>query len=447
MKSFQPNQPANEVHTAIKTALQTLEKAEQNALLWFGEILHRKLYIELGYSSIKQYALQDLGFSETRFYDFKNLCEKLKDLPKVKAKVESGQLGYSTALVLVKVADKKNEGAWLGVAKEKSRRGLENEVKLARKKAADEAAGQIPLMPIAESCPVAVVPVSVNMKMSPTQFARYELLWEQIRKQGSISGDKVEAMLEIMAAFATGNSHRWESQPQVKPPVQLHIHQCPDCEKNTVQTSRGELEIGQAELDMAEDDCQISRHGERNTTAIAPATRRFVLARARHQCERAGCSHSHFLEIHHKIQRSKGGTNDPENLTVLCSGCHRLLHEHKTGKSYSFVKAVQAIYRWNAVDGDNPDRAAYCQSEVIYQRPHKGENQDSTSSSLNLANKKARANCQSRSTVGSEIFNAAAVSAIVRPVKNRSNTTLTLRSSTALSSSNASSKARKSMLN
>ena len=213
MTKFQSNQSAKEVHAAIKFSLQTMERAEQNAVLWFGEILSRKLYIELGFSSIKHYALQELGFSETRFYDFKILCEKLKELPKMKAKVESGELGYTTARILIKVADKKNEGAWLGVAKGNSRRGLEKEVKLAKKNAADEAIGQIPLMPVAKSRPSAVVPVSVNMKMSPTQFARYEMLWEQICKQGTVSGDKVEAMLEIMASFTGGNSRRRELPP------------------------------------------------------------------------------------------------------------------------------------------------------------------------------------------------------------------------------------------
>ncbi len=344
MKNFQPNQSATEVHSAIKSALQTMENAEQNAILWFGEILNRKLYNELGYSSLKHYALQELGFSETRFYDFKILCEKLKVLPKVKAKVEAGKLGYTTARLLVTVANKKNESAWLGLAEENSRRGFEKEVKLAKKVAADQAAGQIPLMPVKKSLPAAVVPVGVNMKMSPTQFARYEKLWEQIRKSGNVSGDPVEALLEVMASFSTEDSRRRESQPHAKSPVQLHVHQCPDCEKATVQTSRGELRLGKTELDQALDDCQISRPGQRNISSIPPATRRFVLARARHQCERPGCNHTHFLEVHHKIPRSKGGNNEAENLLALCSGCHRLVHEQKTG---FWVKSPQVYYRWD----------------------------------------------------------------------------------------------------
>ena len=36
-----------------------------------------------------------------------------------------------------------------------------------------------------------------------------------------------------------------------------------------------------------------------------------------------------FLEIHHVAPRNEGGTNRIENLTTLCSRCHRFTHEHR----------------------------------------------------------------------------------------------------------------------
>ena len=66
MNEFCSGQPASAVHDALKTAVGTMDRAKQNAVLWFGEILDRKLYRELGYGSINQYALQELGFSASR---------------------------------------------------------------------------------------------------------------------------------------------------------------------------------------------------------------------------------------------------------------------------------------------------------------------------------------------------------------------------------------------
>jgi len=341
---FRPGQSANNAHTALKTALQTMEKAQQCAVLWFGEILERRLFRELGYSSINQYAKTELGFSATRTGDFLQLCRKLKKLPQVKAKIESGELGYTPARVLMSVVDETNEAGWVDFALNNSRRELERKVKRAKKEAADTAAGQPALIPVPQEQLAAVVPVRVSLEMSPTQFARYEKLWEQIRTQGDAPADKVEAMLDIMACYAAESSPRGDDPATARPPVQIHVHQCPDCAKSTVQTSKGELELGAAEWERVQCDCQISRPGDRNKTSIPPATRRQVLARYRHKCQRPGCGHTGFLQVHHKIPRSQGGLNDLENLTCLCSACHQLLHD----KAGFEVKSPAAFYEWSS---------------------------------------------------------------------------------------------------
>jgi 5-methylcytosine-specific restriction endonuclease McrA len=308
-------------------------------VLWFGDILDRQLYRELGFSSINQYAKMELGFSTSRTGDYLQLCRRLKKLPQVKAKVESGELGYTAARVIAPVADKTNEKAWVDFALQNSRRELEREVKRAKREAADLAAAQPSLLPVPQKRPAAVVPVRVSIEMSPTQFARYEKLWEQIRKQRNAPADKVEALLEIMACYAAESSPRGELSG---PPAQIHIHQCPDCEKTTVPTSRGELELGQAELDRAACDCQTIRPRERNRASIPPAVRRQVLARYRHRCQGRGCGRSLYLEVHHKVPRARGGSNEPENLICLCSACHRMLHEKTAGVAGEPV----AAYRW-----------------------------------------------------------------------------------------------------
>lgn len=336
---FRPDQSAYTVHQALKSSLVAYEKAQQCAVLWFGEVLDRQLYRELGHSSINQYAKLELGFSTSRTGDFLQLCRKLKNLPKVKAKVESGELGYTAARVIAPVADKTNEADWLDFALNNSRRKLEQEVKRAKKEATDVAAAQPSLIPVPRQRPAAVMPVRVNLEMSPTQFARYENLWEQVRKQTNASADKIEAMLEMMADFIGESSPRGDVSA---PPVQLHVHKCSECAKPSVSTSKGELEIGQAELERAECDCHVSRPNERNTTSIPPATRRKVLAHYRHKCQRAGCEYTHFLEVHHIVPRSRGGSNDPDNLTCLCSGCHSLVHEKKG----FMVRSPEAVYHW-----------------------------------------------------------------------------------------------------
>ena len=53
---------------------------------------------------------------------------------------------------------------------------------------------------------------------------------------------------------------------------------------------------------------------------------RAVLERANHLCER--CFSGHGLHAHHRLPKSRGGTNEPENGVCFCWRCHDLCHSH-----------------------------------------------------------------------------------------------------------------------
>ncbi|MCP4290939.1 MAG: HNH endonuclease, partial [bacterium] len=265
---------------------------------------------------------------------------------------------YTLGRVLVDIVDETNEKQWLDFAKNNSRRKVEDEVKKAKVEAKEKAKGQTSFLPQPKKKPLkAVLPVKVNLEMTPTQFARYEKLWEQVRKNRNISSEKVEALLEIMEDFLD-ETHEEKVAPRgaiSRPTTQMHIHHCAECESSKVQTSKGEIEISKADFERAQCDCQIEISDEasestntfnkRNKTSIPPATRRHVLANARHKCETPGCNNTRFLEIHHIVPRSKGGTNDPANLKCLCYGCHSL---HHTQSSHFMAGEGREFYSWTS---------------------------------------------------------------------------------------------------
>lgn len=346
---FQANQTAQKVDFELKSALKIKDKAHQCSLDWFGEILNRKLYRELGYSSINQYARQELGFGNSKIGDYIKLTRKLEKLPYLKQSLNTGELGYTKGRLLTDVVDESNEKQWLKFALENSRKTVEVEVKRAKQEARDAAALQPSFLPAPNrKTPAVVVPVRVSMEMTPAQFARYEKAWELVRKIAQISSEKVEALLEIMESFLDAEyqkaSPREKNSKSSRPPAQIHIHHCPECASSTVQTSKGELEMGETDFERFQCDCQTTNADERNKTSIAPSTRRRMLAKARHQCQNPGCSHTQFLEIHHLQPRSNGGSNKESNLRVFCSACHSRIHTHN---SYSMVKSPMAVYCWS----------------------------------------------------------------------------------------------------
>ena len=64
--------------------------------------------------------------------------------------------------------------------------------------------------------------------------------------------------------------------------------------------------------------------------------RAMVLARDNYICQCCKGKHRDTnLEVHHKIFRSQGGSNDPENLITLCHTCHKSLHEGKINPKFN----------------------------------------------------------------------------------------------------------------
>jgi hypothetical protein len=110
---FRPDLDADQAHVALKKSVEILDQVQHCALLWFGEIMRRKLYRDLGFSSMRSYATEELGFSPTRAWDFIRLARRLESLPMVKEQVASGELGYTKARETSSVADPTNELEWV----------------------------------------------------------------------------------------------------------------------------------------------------------------------------------------------------------------------------------------------------------------------------------------------------------------------------------------------
>ena len=49
-------------------------------------------------------------------------------------------------------------------------------------------------------------------------------------------------------------------------------------------------------------------------------------------CERCHYDNVNVLQVHHIIERSKGGTDDPLNLLLLCPNCHYTIHHGDSRK-------------------------------------------------------------------------------------------------------------------
>lgn len=76
--------------------------------------------------------------------------------------------------------------------------------------------------------------------------------------------------------------------------------------------------------------------------AIPEETKLLVWRRDRGVCQRCMRYDVMGIDFHHMKYRGRGGSNDAINLVLLCSQCHRAVHDHKTNTS-QFRTASYAV--------------------------------------------------------------------------------------------------------
>ena len=176
--NIQKKQSAKKAHQKLINLLEQIRKCEHSALLLFSEMMHQKLYQELGYSSMYNYATDALKMPRSTAFHYISLTQKLEELPETKKAVESGELGWTKARELVKVATISTEKQWLDRAKKSTRVDLVQKTKQAIDIAKNEAKQQpclIPVEPLPKAEPKVSTSLSFSIEQGETGFSE-ELL-------------------------------------------------------------------------------------------------------------------------------------------------------------------------------------------------------------------------------------------------------------------------------
>ncbi len=486
MPAFVPGLPASRADAALCATAREFRAVEGHLVLWFADVFRRQVYSDLGFGSIYVYASRRLGFSRAKTAQYVRLSRVLGGLPELRRALSQGDLSWTKARVVARVATTATERTWIDLAKQGGRRELERRAKAARLNmnrarssqavislgaasagnlsASPEAArrgkitgadgarepattagcngaatfpegaahpatipeavahpatnpeavahpgtggqgdvlvgsdpsGGTPTMNGAtrgsgpdaqrdvlqdlqtgrhhlagtDRPPDLEVPVQVSVRFSPEQYARYEALLEAARKRGARASREellLKALSGLVEALADdrrgpGSASRGEAGGQKQtgtrvqgehgyrragnaspaegtrsdrsraaPLYQVVVGLCESCGAGSVVTSRGARALGESTLRAILCDSRVHRRGARNRATIPPSVRRAVLDRDRHRCRMPGCGSAHFLQVHHLVPREAGGSNQPDNLVTLCSGCHRALH--RTGEN------------------------------------------------------------------------------------------------------------------
>jgi len=335
------------VHAEICRLARRKNAYEVDEAKWLLAAWKTRVHEPLGFGSFYEYIDRVLGYSRRFVAERLRVARALADLPRLCAAVRRGDIPWSAARELSRVATEDTVDAWIESARGETVRDIERAV-------AGRQPGDLPTDPPDE----AVRRHRVSFEVQGETLALLRAAQEKLLVDagGHVDDDAV------VQAMARSVLDRDAGDDIGRAAYQLCLHECVRCGAAHAEGGGELVPVDAAVLEAARCDAQeIGRvdgaygdtHGggaggardpagaadekthvgatgvprRRASQTIPPAIRRKVVRRHHGRCAVPGCRHSGFVHQHHHRRRADGGGHDPDELCLLCEGHHRATHE------------------------------------------------------------------------------------------------------------------------
>jgi hypothetical protein len=280
-----------------------------------AEGLHR----HFGYASFYEYAERVLGYTPGVVRERMRVADALVGLPKLCAAMTAGDVVYSAARELTRVATAANEDAWLAATARASVRDIEDMV-AGRRRGDPPDAPPDPAARLHER----------RFLLTGAVLGAYMAARARLETACGHPLTDSEVLDALCAASLAGTAATDPATRQ--PPYQIAITRCADCARAWVDAAGQSIELSATELARASCDAELlgSVDGDappRATKTIPPRIRRAVLRRDRGRCRVPGCKNARFVDVHHVVPRGRGGDHTPSRLAAMCSAHHQAAHD------------------------------------------------------------------------------------------------------------------------
>jgi hypothetical protein len=315
---------------AVDLVLRRHERQAAHARLLAAEYLldlaERRLFRELGYSSVMHYGTHAVGLSPQAVWDRLRVARALRELPAVRDALRDGRLSWSKVREVIRVATPATEHEWVARAERLSCRELEA---AAAAQTPDD--GQAPASRYACRF-VNERTVRVTVDLTPEQFALLDQAIGAIRQQLGTE-DAADALELIARAYL---ARVGEELPTLR--QQIVVHRCRQCRQEWRETSKGQVPARASgreptvvvEVDDPEEERQLHRSfhvKSRRSRYVPRGVQRNVRWRDERRCQVPGCLNGRWTQLHHIKFFARGGRQRTRNLLTLCTQHHRQLHD------------------------------------------------------------------------------------------------------------------------
>src|SRR5450432_1147190 len=287
--------------------------AEEATLLCIASRV--RIWEELGKASLLEYLEDIFGYAPKVAYERVRVAIALDEMPDLLEALERGEVSYSALREVTRVATEETQREWLDAIRGKNLRQIE-ELARSRKK------GAKPTDPADPN----LKPRTRHFEVTPATDALLRQARQTLAGERGHFIDDDEFVAAMATAILEGGAG---SSAQTGAKFQIRVTVCPNCKQAFQEGAGRKIAISAADAARAECDAQRIGNDQRAKQDIAPATRRLVWHRDGGKCAVPSCRSSRFIEVHHIVARADGGNHEAGNLTLLCDGHHRALHNDK----------------------------------------------------------------------------------------------------------------------
>ena len=292
--------PNDQLIAHFKSAVQSERKITALVLEYVAEIDRRKLFLEIGHTSLFDYLVKDFGYSPSAAMRRIDGARLLREIPEVAKKLENGSLTLSQATQIQRASRDLKRIKHETLETQKKRELLAQIENTTQKQTEQILANtlDLPVIPVQKETLHKNQSVTLTITFTSEQMQILEQAQNMISHAVSHKD-----WAEILTHFA-----------------KREIARRTNLRKNRTGSSRA----------LAAVTSQTFQNKKQQRPAIPVHIRKSLLhihAECAHRDVQGNpCKNKKFLQIDHIHSWSRGGTHEPQNLQVLCATHNRLKH-------------------------------------------------------------------------------------------------------------------------
>ena len=336
-----PDLPSiDDLDRAIVTLAARINAETYELLVLIRQFDERAGWLKWGLGNCAEWLHYRCDLSMNAAREKVRVAHALKTLPSIAAAFSSGNLSYSKVRAMTRVAGSHNEDELLSFASKTTTANLEErcrELKCGTPDSLDGAQRAFAnrSLRISRNAERGTMTISVELPMETGELLEKAL--DKARDDDRPGAEfidaswltrQADAMVSMASAYLSGKDG--QRNPSDDYLVTVHVDQTALVNGN----GRSSLPIesvkrlccdGQAVV-IGEDEKGEPLNIGRKTRTVPTAIKRALRSRDK-RCAFPGCHHTRFVDAHHIRHWSAGGETSLDNLMLLCSQHHKLVHE------------------------------------------------------------------------------------------------------------------------